>query len=34
MSLEDWFHFDLYGKDEPVELTLERMVPVLKEYLV
>ena len=33
VSLEDWSHYDLYDKDEPVGLALEQMVPFLKEHL-
>lgn len=33
VSLEDWSHYDLYDKDEPVELALDRVVPFLKDHL-
>lgn len=31
--LDDWSHYDLYDKPEPVGLALERVVPFLKQHL-
>ncbi|NLS18827.1 alpha/beta hydrolase [Rhizobium sp. P40RR-XXII] len=33
VSLEDWSHYDLYDKPEPVGLALEKLVPFFKQYL-
>jgi fermentation-respiration switch protein FrsA (DUF1100 family) len=33
VSLEDWSHYDLYDKPEPVRLALEKLVPFLKAHL-
>lgn len=33
VSLEDWSHYDLYDKPQPVELALARLVPFFKEHL-
>lgn len=33
VSLEDWSHYDLYDKPEPVGLALERLVPFFKKHL-
>lgn len=33
VSLEDWSHYDLYDKPEPVRLALEKLVPFLKHHL-
>ena len=33
VSLKDWSHYDLYDKDEPVSLAMERMVPFLKQHV-
>ena len=33
VSLTDWSHYDLYDKDEPVSLAMERMVPFLKQHV-
>lgn len=31
--LDDWSHYDIYDRPEPVALALERMVPFLKQHL-
>lgn len=31
--LDDWSHYDIYDKPEPVAMALERMVPFLKQHL-
>lgn len=33
VSMQDWSHYDIYDKAEPVRLALERMVPFLKRHL-
>ncbi|MFE0019266.1 alpha/beta hydrolase [Mesorhizobium sp. NPDC059054] len=33
VSLEEWSHYDLYDKPEPVALALEKLVPFLKKHL-
>lgn len=33
VSLEDWSHYDIYDKPEPVGLALEKMTPFLKKHL-
>lgn len=33
VSLEDWSHYDLYDKPEPVGLALEKLVPFFKRHL-
>jgi fermentation-respiration switch protein FrsA (DUF1100 family) len=33
VSLEDWSHYDLYDKPEPVRLALEKLVPFFKTHL-
>jgi len=33
VSLEDWSHYDLYDKPEPVGLALEKLVPFFKQHL-
>lgn len=33
VSLEDWSHYDLYDKPEPVQLALEQLVPFFKKHL-
>ncbi|SDD66877.1 hypothetical protein SAMN05421538_102172 [Paracoccus isoporae] len=33
VSLEDWSHSDLYDKQEPVSLAMDRMVPFLKQHV-
>ncbi|MBX3232634.1 MAG: alpha/beta hydrolase [Labilithrix sp.] len=33
VSLEDWSHYDLYDKPEPVKLSLEKLVPFFKKHL-
>jgi fermentation-respiration switch protein FrsA (DUF1100 family) len=33
VSLEDWSHYDLYDKPEPVRLALEKLVPFFKMHL-
>ncbi|MBS7541512.1 alpha/beta hydrolase [Ancylobacter oerskovii] len=33
VSLEDWSHYDLYDKSEPVGLALEKLVPFFKKHL-
>lgn len=33
VSLEDWSHYDLYDKPEPVGLALEKVTPFFKQHL-
>ena len=33
VALEDWSHYDLYDKLEPVGLALDRLVPFFKAHL-
>ena len=33
VSLEDWSHYDLYDKPEPVALALEQLVPFFRKHL-
>jgi fermentation-respiration switch protein FrsA (DUF1100 family) len=33
VSLEDWSHYDLYDKPEPVGMALEKLVPFFKKHL-
>ncbi len=33
VSLEDWSHYDIYDKPEPVGLAKERMIPFPKEHV-
>lgn len=33
VSLEDWSHYDLYDKPEPVRLALDKLVPFFKTHL-
>lgn len=33
VSLEDWSHYDLYDKPEPVGLTLEKVTPFFRQHL-
>jgi len=33
VSLEDWSHYDLYDKPEPVGLALEKVAPFFKQHL-
>lgn len=33
VSLEDWSHYDLYDKDEPVDLAMERILPFLGKHV-
>lgn len=33
VSLEDWSHYDLYDKPEPVGLALEKIIPFLEQHL-
>ena len=33
VELENWSHYDLYDKPEPVGIAMERIVPFLKRYL-
>ena len=33
VSLEDWSHYDLYDKPEPVTLAMERILPFLSEHV-
>ncbi|MTH64101.1 alpha/beta hydrolase [Paracoccus shanxieyensis] len=34
VSLQDWSHYDLYDKPEPVALALEKLVPFFKTHLL
>ncbi|TPM35842.1 alpha/beta hydrolase [Mesorhizobium sp. B2-3-5] len=33
VSLEDWSHYDLYDKPEPVGMALEKLIPFFKKHL-
>lgn len=33
VELEDWSHYDIYDKDEPVALAMEQMLPFLEQHL-
>lgn len=33
VSLENWSHYDLYDKPEPVDLALQKLVPFFKTHL-
>ncbi|AKQ17229.1 alpha/beta hydrolase [Pseudomonas aeruginosa] len=33
VSLQDWSHYDIYDKPEPVALAMARMLPFLKQHL-
>jgi len=33
VELEDWSHYDLYDKSEPVGLAMAQIVPFFKEHV-
>ncbi len=33
VELSDWSHYDIYDRDEPVGLALEKMIPFLQQHL-
>lgn len=33
VELKDWSHYDIYDRDEPVALAMERMLPFLKQHV-
>lgn len=33
LELQDWSHYDLYDKDEPVGLAMKRIIPFLKQHV-
>lgn len=33
LELQDWSHYDLYDKDEPVSLAMKRIIPFLRQHV-
>lgn len=34
VELQDWSHYDLYDRDQPVALALDRIIPFFNAHLV